>query len=1165
MSQAVTFLFECLKQRGLSMTNNEQLDILYKLKKEVEKSKNSTLIHTINQVIKKVYLNQYTASFVGHFSAGKSTLINLLLEQDILPSSPVPTTSNTAIVSVADKQEIIANLENQQYTKLKTYDEVKKMNRLNVDVESVEINFPSSKFKNGFTLQDTPGVDSNVATHQSTTEQFMYTSNILFYTVDYNHVQSALNFQFIKRMNDVGIPVIFIINQIDKHNEDEITFETFKQRVNKSIEDWDIKLTDIFYVTKFDHPENELSRLSQYLVEKDNYREPIENYVNRTVKFITEAQLGYIQNELQYILEQLNINEDEFEQAYAKFQQNQAVSEEARLLNNPDQLLSFLKQKRKDILDNAYIMTHDMREDIRHYLESMSDDFKVGGLLNKKKKKQEEQEARLQNVVSKLQDKVNQQIRQPLREDMSFLTRFINSSEVNRDVLNQHYEIDSSLFSNLYQPQTSISNTYVLTFSDEVLKAITNFVEKQSNPLFNQAIDHTQAQGLTEETNDDLQIYEHYIELQNLKESLTTKNYQHYYIHMDDSLDKLIGRTEANYIVESNDQVLEKEEKASDENSNERNTKKVNIQEALNIIEPVPLFDRTKNDIKDTLERLENKLVKIGVFGTFSAGKSSLINALLGGQYLVSSPNPTTAATTELSYGEDSQITLKTEEQLLNELNQLIEYHNVSFESLEAFVQSDVQQLKNKLEKNQLAFVSAAHKHFSMYKDMLDEGVKHTISQEEIKKWSAEDEFATFVKTVHINLPLEWLKGKIIVDSLGLHSNNQRHTNETEQILTSSDLILYVSYFNHSFTDNDKNFIEHMKEMNQLNENQAFKMVINAVDLAENSDDLAAVKHYVKDALTQVNLKSDIFGVSSRQALRGNDEGINQLRHSIDQFVEVDSNIILEQQMVKQLEQINISFEEMIHDYKTNQSHIEQRQQQLKKYQNEQRLPNQLLFTTEQHTNNEVEDQIYHLNGRLKLQLLDDVKSIYNSQMTQNSDFNDEKKVSSKAFLDQIHQRLYLEQSLLVERIKKYYNRQLSEQVAPTIQKLNQLHVFINTDFSIMPNFTEKAFLRVDLNDMINALPKQLTKRRILNPNTQRELQELISSNTLELLQNQISEFRQALIQYVASMNKEAEEKLAQIEDAIQDQIDELLSFNLDNTLIEQLRIANQKLNALLK
>ena len=52
------------------------------------------------------------------------------------------------------------------------------MNRQNVDVESIEIN--SNKFNLGFTFQDTPGVDSNVATHQSSTEQFMHTSNLLF-------------------------------------------------------------------------------------------------------------------------------------------------------------------------------------------------------------------------------------------------------------------------------------------------------------------------------------------------------------------------------------------------------------------------------------------------------------------------------------------------------------------------------------------------------------------------------------------------------------------------------------------------------------------------------------------------------------------------------------------------------------------------------------------------------------------------------------------------------------------------------------------------------------------------------------------------------------------------------------------------------------------------
>ena len=1146
------------------MDNTEQLDILYKLKKEVEKSNNYALVNTINQVIKKVYLNQFTASFVGHFSAGKSTLINLLLEQNILPSSPVPTTSNTAAVSVAEEPGIIANLPHQQYTKLKTYDDVKQMNRQNVDVESVEINFPSNKFNNGFTLQDTPGVDSNVATHQSSTEQFMYTSNILFYTVDYNHVQSALNFKFMRRINEVGIPIVFVINQIDKHNEDEISFDTFKSRVEKSIKDWDIELTDTYYVSKFEHPENQINELSNYLVYMDNQRESVEDYVNRTIDFITEAQLAYIQNEIQDILDTLDIEEEDFEQAYMKFQQNQEVSEEAQLLNDSDKLLNYLKQKRKDILDNAYIMTHDMREQLRSYLESKSEDFKVGGLFNKKKKKEEEQEQRLNQATDALQDKVNQQIRQPLREDMSFLTRFINDSEVNNQILNQDYLIKPSLISDLYQPQTSISNTYVLTFSDEVVKALNKHIEHESNPIFKDAVNHAQASELTTEDNEDKQEYEKFIELKNLRESLTTHNYQHYYIHLDDSLDKLIGRTEANFELKEENSTAyhHKHEQVNHDEAETAN--QVDIQNALQVVEDVPLFDRTKKDIKDTMHRLNNQITKIGVFGTFSAGKSSLINALLGGQYLVSSPNPTTAATTELSYGEESQITLKSSEQLLDEVNNVLEYYNASYDSLESFINSDLKKLKTQLEKNQLAFIDAIEKHYDMYLDMLNEGEVHTVSQEDVKKWSAEDEYATFVKTVHLNLPLEWLKGKIIVDSLGLHSNNQRHTNETEQILTSSDLILYVSYFNHSFTDNDKAFIEHMKAMNQLNENQAFKMVINAVDLAENEDDLNTVRDYVADALGQVNLHSEIFSVSSRKSLKEGDQGIDQLRDSIQRFADVESKTILEQQMVHQIQQMNDSYKEMIQEFHNNKEQIQARQEKLLNIKDQDRLNSQLINTTSQHTNNEVDEQIYHLNNRLNLQLLDEVKSVYNSQMTQNSDFNEEKKISTKTYLDQIHQRLYLEQSLITERIKKYFNSQLEEQIAPIIKKLNHIHVLVKAQFDVEPDVKETPFLKIDLNDMIAALPKQLTKRKILNPNSQRDIQEQIANVTLELLQDGLSELKQELNVYVQQMSRQAETQFKQLEQQIQEQIDELLSFKLDDTLIQQLETKSKQLDEII-
>ncbi len=73
--------------------------------------------------------------------------------------------------------------------------------------------------------------------------------------------------------------------------------------------------------------------------------------------------------------------------------------------------MAFLKNKRKNISENAYIMPHNMREMLRSYLESMSQDFNVGGFFNKKKKKLQIQQQRLLTATDALQEHVNQQIR----------------------------------------------------------------------------------------------------------------------------------------------------------------------------------------------------------------------------------------------------------------------------------------------------------------------------------------------------------------------------------------------------------------------------------------------------------------------------------------------------------------------------------------------------------------------------------------------------------------------------------------------------------------------------------------------------------------------------------------------------------------------------------
>ncbi len=82
---------------------------------------------------------------------------------------------------------------------------------------------------------DTPGVDSTDDAHAMSTESALHIADVVFYTMDYNHVQSELNFQFTKQLMKYNPNVYLIVNQIDKHRDAELSFEDFKQSVHNFI------------------------------------------------------------------------------------------------------------------------------------------------------------------------------------------------------------------------------------------------------------------------------------------------------------------------------------------------------------------------------------------------------------------------------------------------------------------------------------------------------------------------------------------------------------------------------------------------------------------------------------------------------------------------------------------------------------------------------------------------------------------------------------------------------------------------------------------------------------------------------------------------------------------------------------------------------------------
>src|SRR5690625_3602334 len=81
------------------------------------------------------------------------------------------------------------------------------------------------------------------------TESALHVVDTLYYVMDYNHVQSEMNLYFLQELQRKQISFSIIINQIDKHNEAELSFEQFDFNVNQTFDQWNIFPEKIYYTS----------------------------------------------------------------------------------------------------------------------------------------------------------------------------------------------------------------------------------------------------------------------------------------------------------------------------------------------------------------------------------------------------------------------------------------------------------------------------------------------------------------------------------------------------------------------------------------------------------------------------------------------------------------------------------------------------------------------------------------------------------------------------------------------------------------------------------------------------------------------------------------------------------------------------------------------------
>ncbi|QHW34433.1 dynamin [Paenibacillus rhizovicinus] len=886
---------------------------------------------------------QLTVAFCGHFSAGKSTLVNRLCGTELLPSSPIPTSANVVSIMNGEAKATIKKLVSGQEQTLEV--PIQDVNAYCKDGEtvlSVSLSYPIPRLGSHTVLLDTPGIDSTDDAHRMATESALHLADVVFYVMDYNHVQSEINFTFAKQLKEWGKPLYLIVNQIDKHRESELSFESYKQSVDEAFGNWHLEPSGIVYLSlrEPNHPHSEWSSLLSLFEKLAEMRRPlavcsVDASARHVVRLHGKAMDEASENERERLLAVAG-GEAEADQV-----REELASLDARIRQGEaevDGLRTRLRLDVQSLLDNANVTPAATRDLAQTFLESRKPGFKAG-LLFAGAKTAAEQERRLQAFYHDFHAKVQAGIEWHL---LDLLRKAADGIGWRGETLEAELSPfvnglwDADLLVTQVNTGASFGNAYTMTYSKEVAEAVKGLYRKRALAWIDALGDRAAAAGeaaaaplrarqaelaaqagaLAELAALAERAAAHLARLaallppapprpelpkpQALGSGARSASGAEPAAHSAGSgaasaaaatpaaggdagaAAPQSGGAGAPGLAAAAANPAAGEALAPQRKAAER------LSKAADLLAPHPSLAAAVHGMRDKAERLRSSRFTIALFGAFSAGKSSLANALLGDAVLPVSPNPTTAAvnrivppTAERAHGT-AAVWMKSREAMLDDLRYSLGLlgENAAQLSDDALLQAIHKLSPDGVHaggRPHYSFLKAAAKGWAEHEAHL--GQQLAVSGEEYRRYVAEESRSCFVSEIelyHAN-PLT-AQGIVLVDTPGADSVNARHTGVAFNYIKNADAILFVTYYNHAFSQADRQFLMQLGRVKDQFELDKMFFIVNAADLAASQEELEGVLAHVERNLQQHGIRFPrMFPVSSLQALDGKRAGSSRL------------------------------------------------------------------------------------------------------------------------------------------------------------------------------------------------------------------------------------------------------------------------------------------------
>lgn len=181
---------------------------------------------TLQNLLDKLRQNRFHLVVMGAFKRGKSTLINALLGEALLPTAIVPLTSVVTILTYGEQVRIEVRLHDGS-TRLISPPELvdyitERGNPGNrKGVREVEITYPSDYLKDGVCIIDTPGVGSIYSHNTEVAYNYLPYVDAAVFVVTVDPPLSAAEHEFLRDIREYVHKLFFVLNKIDYVDEHE--------------------------------------------------------------------------------------------------------------------------------------------------------------------------------------------------------------------------------------------------------------------------------------------------------------------------------------------------------------------------------------------------------------------------------------------------------------------------------------------------------------------------------------------------------------------------------------------------------------------------------------------------------------------------------------------------------------------------------------------------------------------------------------------------------------------------------------------------------------------------------------------------------------------------------------------------------------------------------